>query len=128
MGVGTLKTHPLQFWGAKQKKKRGGTHRFAPPQRLGRAMTSAEFIANLSGMMDGQDFPREQLKVFWGGGSIRLKKRGAPPKPFFFSPQIPFPTPPPRLYTAPSATRSWRGQREYEVKGGGIIWGGGVTR
>uniref|UniRef100_A0A8B9NL51 SEC7 domain-containing protein n=1 Tax=Accipiter nisus TaxID=211598 RepID=A0A8B9NL51_9AVES len=32
------------------------------PQRLGRAMTSAEFVANLSGMMDGQDFPREQLK------------------------------------------------------------------
>lgn len=38
------------------------------PQRLGRAMTSAEFVANLSGMMDGQDFPREQLKVFEGGG------------------------------------------------------------
>uniref|UniRef100_A0A8B9NCS3 Pleckstrin and Sec7 domain containing 4 n=1 Tax=Accipiter nisus TaxID=211598 RepID=A0A8B9NCS3_9AVES len=35
------------------------------PQRLGRAMTSAEFVANLSGMMDGQDFPREQLKI-WG--------------------------------------------------------------
>ncbi|XP_054660510.1 PH and SEC7 domain-containing protein 4-like isoform X2 [Grus americana] len=41
-------------------------------QRLGRAMTSAEFVANLSGMMDGQDFPREQLKALYG--SIRSKK------------------------------------------------------
>uniref|UniRef100_A0A663ENQ6 Pleckstrin and Sec7 domain containing 4 n=1 Tax=Aquila chrysaetos chrysaetos TaxID=223781 RepID=A0A663ENQ6_AQUCH len=41
-------------------------------QRLGRAMTSAEFVANLSGMMDGQDFPREQLKALYG--SIRSEK------------------------------------------------------
>ncbi|XP_065712638.1 PH and SEC7 domain-containing protein 4-like isoform X2 [Patagioenas fasciata] len=41
-------------------------------QRLGRAMTSAEFIANLSGMMDGQDFPREQLKALYS--SIRNEK------------------------------------------------------
>lgn len=41
-------------------------------QRLGRAMTSAEFVANLSGMMDGQDFPREQLKALYS--SIRNEK------------------------------------------------------
>lgn len=53
-------------------------------------MTSSEFVANLSGMMDGQDFPREQLKVgfFWGGS--HLEKRGGslqtppdPPQPLF---------------------------------------------
>ncbi|XP_074784588.1 uncharacterized protein LOC141971266 isoform X1 [Athene noctua] len=41
-------------------------------QRLGRAMTSTEFVANLSGMMDGQDFPREQLKALYS--SIRSEK------------------------------------------------------
>ncbi|XP_058715480.1 PH and SEC7 domain-containing protein 4-like [Poecile atricapillus] len=41
-------------------------------QRLGRAMSSSEFVANLSGMMDGQDFPREQLKSLYG--SIRSQK------------------------------------------------------
>ncbi|XP_041327131.1 PH and SEC7 domain-containing protein 4-like [Pyrgilauda ruficollis] len=41
-------------------------------QRLGRAMSSSEFVTNLSGMMDGQDFPREQLKALYG--SIRSRK------------------------------------------------------
>ncbi|XP_053905625.1 PH and SEC7 domain-containing protein 4-like isoform X4 [Cuculus canorus] len=41
-------------------------------QHLGRAMTSMEFITNLSGMMDGQDFPKEQLKALYS--SIRNEK------------------------------------------------------
>ncbi|XP_074415275.1 PH and SEC7 domain-containing protein 4-like isoform X2 [Zonotrichia albicollis] len=41
-------------------------------QRLGRAMSSSEFVTNLSGLMDGQDFPREQLKALYG--SIRSRK------------------------------------------------------
>ncbi|XP_017687369.1 PREDICTED: PH and SEC7 domain-containing protein 4-like [Lepidothrix coronata] len=41
-------------------------------QHLRRAMTSSEFVSNLSGMNDGQDFPREQLKALYG--SIRSKK------------------------------------------------------
>ncbi|XP_075300901.1 PH and SEC7 domain-containing protein 4-like [Opisthocomus hoazin] len=36
-------------------------------QRLGRAMTSAEFVANLSGMMDGAGFPQGAAE-----GSVRL--------------------------------------------------------
>lgn len=40
--------------------------------RLGRAMTSGEFVANLSGMMDGQDFPKEMLKALYN--SIRTEK------------------------------------------------------
>lgn len=40
--------------------------------RLGRAMSSAEFVANLSGMMDGQDFPKEMLKALYS--SIRSEK------------------------------------------------------
>lgn len=40
--------------------------------RLGRAMTSSEFVANLSGMMDGQDFPKEMLKALYN--SIRTEK------------------------------------------------------
>ncbi|XP_062366695.1 PH and SEC7 domain-containing protein 4-like isoform X2 [Cinclus cinclus] len=40
--------------------------------RLGRAMSSSEFVTNLSGMMDGQDFPKEQLKALYG--SIRSHK------------------------------------------------------
>ncbi|XP_027562134.1 PH and SEC7 domain-containing protein 1-like [Neopelma chrysocephalum] len=35
-------------------------------------MTSSEFVSNLSGMNDGQDFPREQLKALYG--SIRSRK------------------------------------------------------
>ncbi|XP_039241998.1 uncharacterized protein LOC114001494 [Pipra filicauda] len=42
------------------------------PPHLRRAMTSSEFVSNLSGMNDGQDFPREQLKALYG--SIRSKK------------------------------------------------------
>ncbi|XP_068776883.1 PH and SEC7 domain-containing protein 4-like isoform X3 [Struthio camelus] len=41
-------------------------------QNIGRAMTSAEFVANLSGMMDGQNFPKEQLKALYN--SIRNEK------------------------------------------------------
>ncbi|KAM9516687.1 PH and SEC7 domain-containing protein 4-like [Guaruba guarouba] len=41
-------------------------------QRLGRAMSSAQFVANLRGMMDGQDFPRQQLKALYS--SIRRQK------------------------------------------------------
>nr|XP_013801016.1 PREDICTED: PH and SEC7 domain-containing protein 4-like [Apteryx mantelli mantelli] len=41
-------------------------------QNLGRSMTSAEFVANLSGMMDGQNFPKEQLKALYN--SIRSEK------------------------------------------------------
>uniref|UniRef100_A0A8B9I6J1 PH domain-containing protein n=1 Tax=Anser brachyrhynchus TaxID=132585 RepID=A0A8B9I6J1_9AVES len=35
-------------------------------------MTSGEFVANLSGMMDGQDFPKEMLKALYN--SIRTEK------------------------------------------------------
>ncbi|KAM4644874.1 PH and SEC7 domain-containing protein 4-like [Amazona ochrocephala] len=58
-------------------------------QRLGRAMSSAQFVANLRGMMDGGDFPRQQLKALYG--SIRRQQlpwavdeeeeEGAPPGP-----------------------------------------------
>ncbi|XP_062452743.1 PH and SEC7 domain-containing protein 4-like [Rhea pennata] len=41
-------------------------------QNVGRAMTSAEFVANLGGMMDGQNFPKEQLKALYN--SIRNEK------------------------------------------------------
>lgn len=53
-------------------------------------MSSAEFVANLSGMMDGQDFPKEMLKVWgWVGGG------GAP---YGLTPPLPStldPKPPP---------------------------------
>ncbi|XP_057275706.1 PH and SEC7 domain-containing protein 4-like [Pezoporus wallicus] len=41
-------------------------------QRLGRPMSSAQFVANLRGMMDGEDFPRQQLQALYG--SIRRQE------------------------------------------------------
>ncbi|KAM4883512.1 PH and SEC7 domain-containing protein 4-like [Sylvia borin] len=72
--------------------------------RLGRAMSSSEFVTNLSGMMDGRDFPREQLKALYG--SIRSRKlewatddedEAPPPGPEFPNPEIPAGGPGPAL-------------------------------
>ncbi|XP_057262806.1 PH and SEC7 domain-containing protein 4-like, partial [Pezoporus wallicus] len=49
-------------------------------QRLGRPMSSAQFVANLRGMMDGEDFPGSSSRLStapsagWAGG-------GGPPRP-----------------------------------------------
>uniref|UniRef100_A0A8C8S959 Pleckstrin and Sec7 domain containing 4 n=1 Tax=Pelusios castaneus TaxID=367368 RepID=A0A8C8S959_9SAUR len=41
-------------------------------QNIGRSMTCSEFVANLDGMMDGENFPKDQLKALYN--SIRSEK------------------------------------------------------
>lgn len=38
------------------------------PQNIGKSMSCQEFITNLNGLQDGGNFPKELLKVLWGGG------------------------------------------------------------